>query len=116
MRQMASFLHRHVPGFESSRVVRSGVHVRVPETRRITGDSMPTAEHALDARKFPDVIARCADPIDIHSPTGSGTERKHMVSGEPCDVPLRRPVPQRVNRLLVTGRCGEPTRRIPRAA
>jgi hypothetical protein len=105
MRQIASFLRRYVPGFESSYVVQSGVHVGVRETRRITGEYVLTAEDVLGARKFPDAIARCAYPIDIHSPTGSGTELKHLAFGESYDIPLRCLIPQRVNQLLVAGRC-----------
>jgi FAD-dependent oxidoreductase family protein len=105
MRQIAAFLKRYVPGFEASYVAQSGVNVGVRESRRIQGEYVLTAEDVLGAHKFPDVIARSSYPIDIHNPTGSGTELKHLAFGEAYDIPLRCLIPQRVDRLVVGGRC-----------
>jgi FAD dependent oxidoreductase len=105
MRQIAAFLHRYVPGFEDSYVVQSGVHIGVRETRRIIGEYQLTAADVLEARKFDDVIARGAYPIDIHNPTGSGTVLQRLPAGEAYDIPLRCLLPQGVDRLVVAGRC-----------
>ncbi len=56
------FLRRYVPGFERGYVVQSGVNIGERETRRILGDYQLTADDILQARKFPDVIARSAYP------------------------------------------------------
>jgi hypothetical protein len=105
MRQIAAFLRRYVPGFEKAYAVQSGVNIGVRETRRILGDYELTAEDVLQARKFPDVIARSTYPIDIHNPEGSGTTLKRVPPGEAYDIPLRCLLPQKVERLLVAGRC-----------
>jgi hypothetical protein len=105
MRQIAAFLRRYVPGFEQAYVVQSGVNIGVRETRRIRGDYQLTAADVLEARKFDDVIARCAYPIDIHNPQGSGTILKRLPPGEAYDIPLRCLLPQGVDRLVVAGRC-----------
>jgi hypothetical protein len=105
MRQIAAFLRRYVPGFDHSYVVQSGVHIGVRETRRIVGEYQLTAADVLEARKFDDVIARGAYPIDIHSPTGSGTILQRLPTGEAYDIPLRCLLPQGVDRLVVAGRC-----------
>ena len=105
MRQIAAFLRRYAPGFEQAYVVQSGVNIGVRETRRIRGDYQLTAADVLEARKFDDVVARCAYPIDIHNPTGSGTILKRLPSGEAYDIPLRCLLPQGVDRLVVAGRC-----------
>ncbi|MGH8069761.1 MAG: FAD-dependent oxidoreductase [Candidatus Entotheonellia bacterium] len=105
MRQIAAFLRRYVPGFEHAYVVQSGVNIGVRETRRIVGDYQLTAADVLEARKFDDVIARGAYPIDIHSPTGSGTILKRLPPGEAYDIPLRCLLPQDVEQLVVAGRC-----------
>ena len=105
MRQIAEFLQRHVPGFEKSYVLQSGVNIGVRETRRILGEYQLTSEDVLSARKFPDVVARCTYPIDIHNPEGSGTVLKRLPPGESYDIPLRCLVPQSVENLLVAGRC-----------
>jgi hypothetical protein len=105
MRQIAAFLRRYVPGFEQSYVVQSGVNIGVRETRRIVGEYQLTADDILNARKFDDVIARCAYPIDIHNPTGKGTVLKFLPPGEAYDIPLRCLQPKGVENLLVAGRC-----------
>jgi hypothetical protein len=105
MRQIAAFLRRYVPGFERAYVVQSGVNIGVRETRRIVGEYQLTATDVLEARKFDDVIARGAYPIDIHNPTGSGTVLQRLPDGEAYDIPLRCLLPQNVNQLVVAGRC-----------
>ncbi len=105
VRQIETFLRRYVPGFENSYLIQSGVQVGVRETRRIAGGYELTAEDVLEARKFDDVIARCAYPMDIHNPTGKGTVLQHLPRGEAFDIPLRCLIPQDVEHLLVAGRC-----------
>jgi len=105
MRQIADFLRHYVPGFERSYVVQSGVNVGVRETRRILGDYQLTADDILQARKFPDVVARSTYPVDIHNPEGSGTTLQRLPPGEAYDIPLRCLLPREVEGLLVAGRC-----------
>jgi hypothetical protein len=105
MRQIAAFLRRYVPGFEHAYVAQSGVHTGVRETRRIVGDYRLAAEDVLEARKFDDVIARGAYPVDIHNPKGSGTVLKRLPSGAAYDIPLRCLLPRGVDGILVAGRC-----------
>lgn len=105
MRQIAAFLRKYVPGFDKAYVAQSGVHIGVRETRRIVGQYQLTAEDILAARKFGDAIARGAYPIDIHNPAGKGTVLKRLPPGEAYDIPLRCLIPQRVDRLVVAGRC-----------
>jgi hypothetical protein len=105
MRQIAEFLRRYVPGFEQSYVAQSGVQVGVRETRRVLGDYQLTVDDVLSARKFDDAIARGAYPVDIHSPTGSGTVLKRLPPGEAYDIPLRCLLPRSTEGLVVAGRC-----------
>jgi glycine/D-amino acid oxidase-like deaminating enzyme len=105
MRQIATFLRRHVPGFEQAYVAQSGVHTGVRETRRIVGEYQLTARDVLEGRKFDDVVARGAYPVDIHNPKGSGTVLKRLAPGEAYDIPLRALLPRGVEGLLVAGRC-----------
>jgi hypothetical protein len=79
--------------------------VGVRETRRIIGDYQLTADDVLSARKFDDAIARGAYPIDIHSPTGTGTVLKRLPPGEAYDIPLRSLMPKGAEGLIVAGRC-----------
>ena len=105
MRQIAAFLRRYVPGFEKAYVVQSGVTIGVGEARRILGDYQLTVDDVLQARKFPDVIARSTYPVDIHNPEGTGTALRRLPPGEAYDIPLRCLLPKEVEGLIVAGRC-----------
>jgi ribulose 1,5-bisphosphate synthetase/thiazole synthase len=105
MRQIAAFLRHYVPGFDQGYIVQSGVNIGVRETRRILGEYQLTADDILEARKFPDVIARSTYPVDIHNPEGIGTTLKRLPPGEAYDIPLRCLLPQGVEGLIVAGRC-----------
>ncbi|MGP4052463.1 FAD-dependent oxidoreductase [Streptomyces sp. 2A115] len=103
--QIDHFLRTHVPGFEHSYVVQSGVHIGVRETRRVLGDYQLTGHDILAARPFPDAVAHGAYPIDIHNPEGTGTLLKRVPTGHFYDIPLRCLLPRHTDRLLVAGRC-----------
>jgi hypothetical protein len=105
MRQIATFLRKYVPGFERSYVAQSGVTIGVRETRRITGEYRLGADDILGARKWDDAVARGTYPIDIHNPRGKGTVLRRLPAGEHYDIPLRCLLPQRVDRLVIGGRC-----------
>jgi hypothetical protein len=105
LRQIVGFLRERVPGFEASYLVQSGMQVGVRETRRITGLYQLTGEDVLAARRFDDVVARGAYPVDIHNPTGRGTVLRRVPRGGAYDIPLRCLVPKDTERLLVAGRC-----------
>lgn len=105
LRQITKFLQYYVPGFENSYVVQSGTTIGVRETRRIVGHYYLTALDLLELRRFDDVIAKGAYPLDIHNPMGSGTILKRIPPGESYDIPLRCLIPQKVENLLVAGRC-----------
>lgn len=105
MRQIGAFFKKYVPGFEKAYEVQSGVQVGVRETRRIVGDYQLTVDDILQARKFPDVIAQSAYPVDIHNPDGPGTLLKRLPPNESYDIPLRSLLPQKMKNLLMAGRC-----------
>jgi hypothetical protein len=105
LRQIVRFLRRRVPGFERAYLAQSGVHAGVRETRRIRGDYRLTADDVLSARQFDDVIARGSYPVDIHNPRGSGTVLKRLPDGAAYDIPLRCLLPERMENLMVAGRC-----------
>ncbi len=104
MRQIAAFLRNYVPGFDRSYVAQSGVTIGVRETRRITGEYQLTGADILGARKWDDVIACGAYPIDIHNPAGKGTRLQRLPPGESYHIPLRCLLPRRVDQLLLSGR------------
>jgi len=103
--ELARFLISDVPGFEKAYLQQSGAQIGVRESRRIRGDYALTGDDVVQARKFPDGIARCNYPIDIHSPTGAGTVIREVPAGDWYEIPYRCLLPQGIDNLLVAGRC-----------
>jgi hypothetical protein len=103
---LSHFLQRRIPGFEHARMVTSGSRIGIRESRRILGDYILTAEDVINSRHFEDGIARSAYPIDIHAPDPSEKQvDSFLKQGESYEIPYRCLVPQKIENLLVTGRC-----------
>jgi hypothetical protein len=94
-----------VPGFERAYLQQSAAQIGVRESRRIRGHYALTADDVVQARTFPDGVARSNYPIDIHSPTGAGTDIRGVAEGDYYEIPYRCLLPQGIDNLLVAGRC-----------
>ena len=103
--QVSEFLKLYVPGFTNAYMVQTGTQVGIRESRRILGDYQLTGQDVIEARKFHDVIARCAYALDIHNPRGKGTRMERLPPGEAYDIPLRCLLPRNQDRIVVGGRC-----------
>ncbi len=99
------FLKRYVPGFEKAHLISTGSQIGIRETRRIVGEYTLTGDDVLEARRFPDAIARGSYPVDIHDPSGKGWGVRFVKAGAAYDIPYRCLVPQEIENLLVAGRC-----------
>lgn len=98
------FLRDAIPGYEDARIVSFGTQIGIRETRRIFGEYRLTREDVLGASKFMDAIGLCGAPIEDHH-AGATTRWSYLPDGETVDIPYRTLVPQRINNLLVAGRC-----------
>lgn len=103
--QLAAFFRACVPGFENARIAATGTQIGIRESRRIVGRYTLTRDDVLDARTFPDAVARSAYPIDIHNPSGAGTTTYRLPPGSSYEIPYRCLVPIDCEGLLVAGRC-----------
>jgi hypothetical protein len=103
--QLLAFFKRDVPGFANARIAATAIAIGIRESRRIAGVYTLTRDDVLNARAFDDAVARSAYPIDIHNPSGSGTTTHRLPAGTSYEIPYRCLVPERVERLLVAGRC-----------
>jgi len=103
--QLVAFFRTRVPGFERCRLAATATQIGIRESRRIVGEYVLTRDDVLEARAFDDAVARSAYPIDIHNPGGSGTTTHRLPPGQSYEIPYRCLVPQRVDGLLVAGRC-----------
>ena len=103
--ELLAFFRRDVPGFANARIAATGTQIGIRESRRIVGAYTLTADDVLGSKTFDDAVARSAYPIDIHNPTGAGTVTHRLPPGESYEIPYRCLVPERVDGLLVAGRC-----------
>ncbi|MEG2174931.1 MAG: FAD-dependent oxidoreductase, partial [Oscillospiraceae bacterium] len=63
-----------------------------------------TREDVLGCVKFPDAIARGCYDIDVHNPSGTGTEIMHLPENEYYTIPMRSLWNPAFSNLIVTGR------------
>jgi hypothetical protein len=103
--ELVRFFKEHVPGFKDARLAATATQIGIRESRRILGEYTLTANDVLEARSFPDAVARSAYPIDIHNPKGSGTTTVRLPEGKAYEIPYRCLVPLEVEDLVVAGRC-----------
>ncbi len=103
--ELLAFFRADVPGFANARIAATAAQIGIRESRRIVGAYTLTGDDVLAARTFDDAVARSAYPIDIHNPSGSGTVTHRLPAGESYEIPYRCLVPERVDGLLVAGRC-----------
>lgn len=99
--QHLAFLQENIPGYEDAIVVGTSP-LGVRETRRIIGDYVLSLSDLMNNARFPDVVALNCRALDRHSK--GEVFRYAMLQGN-HDIPLRALVPQKVENLLVAGRC-----------
>lgn len=102
--EYARFLRDIVPGYKNAALSWLSPSIGVRETRRVYGHYRLTRDDCLSARKFEDAIGACGAPIEDHSP-GADTQWVYLPEGMTYDIPYRTLLPQKVDGLLVAGRC-----------
>ena len=102
---VVALLQKHVPGFEKSYLLSTAAKIGVRETRRIIGDYVLRQEDVLEARAFPDAVAKASYCIDMHGPANEGTEFTFMRKQGVYDIPYRCLLPRGIENILVAGRC-----------
>ncbi len=100
---MFELWRERVPEFKESYFVASGATAGARESRRIVGDATLTADDVLNTRPQPDAIAKGSWYLDLHPNDSSGFHEHVMVPA--YDISYRTLLPQKVENLLVAGRC-----------
>lgn len=101
MREFLRFLRTSVPGYERSEIRSVASQIGVRESRRIRGLEYLTVDAFERRAKFPDAIARVNYPVDIHNPSGTGTDLRQLGPGEFYEIPYGCIVPPAVENLLM---------------
>lgn len=105
---------REVPGFEQSYFIEAYPWIGVRESRRLVGQYVLNEDDLMKARRFDDAIATGCWYLDLHpnkTVVGSANDfDPKKVQPEPYDIPYRSLLPQKIENLLVAGRCHSATR------
>ncbi|MCM8770022.1 MAG: FAD-dependent oxidoreductase [Candidatus Omnitrophica bacterium] len=99
------FYRKYLPGYQGARLRSFGIEIGTRESWRLVGRYTLTARDVLSGRDFPDVIARAAYGIDVHDSHGPGSTMIHLKPGTSYAIPYRCLLPEKIEGLLVAGRC-----------
>lgn len=107
IKRFMNFFKKYFPGFENSYISTIAGMVGIRESRRVRGEYYLTEDDHVNARKFPDGIAKNRYPIDIHSHTKGGGINFYskLEKDDYHEVPYRALVPLKIENLLIAGRC-----------
>jgi len=109
-----NFLRKYAPGYENAYISQMPAIIGVRETRRIIGEKYLTREDLVTGRKWEDAVVRDAEfVIDIHNPDGGGQAEGISAAQKagsaamvkPYDIPYGCLVPEKLDGLLMAGRC-----------
>jgi hypothetical protein len=102
------FLRDDVPGFEDSYILEIAAQIGIRETRRIVGSYQLSEEDVMGCATFDDTIGVNGWPIEAHV---KGDVIFRFAEGPRGfnQLPYRMILPQRVDNLLVAGRCASMT-------
>ena len=103
MKDVTEYLKRFVPGFEDARVEKVAPFTGIRESRVIVGKYVLTAEDILSMKHFDDAVVVAGYPVDIHH--SKGGDCTMLFTADAYDIPYRVLVPEKVEGLLVAGRC-----------
>lgn len=103
MKVVNEYLKKYVPGFEDAYVDKVAPFMGIRESRVIVGKYVMTAEDMLSMKKFDDAIAVGGYPVDIHH--SNGGDCSMYFTEDAYDLPYRVLVPEKIEGLLVAGRC-----------
>lgn len=101
--RIRKYLRQFVPGFENAWMDRVAPFMGIRESRVTVGKYVLTAEDILACRHFDDAVAVASYPVDLHHPKGGDCTLEYC--GDCYDIPYRVLVPEKVENLLVAGRC-----------
>jgi FAD dependent oxidoreductase len=101
---------RTVPGFEKSYIVDLPPQLGIRETRRVTGGYQLSGADVLGCASFPDSIGVNGWPMEVHVAGDVIFKFPPIPDSRGFnELPYRMLVPERIDNLLVAGRCASMT-------
>ena len=95
-------MRKEIPGYENSTLMAGSYDLGVREPRLLDGEYQITLAEMLKGTRHKDAVFQTAMPTDAHLP---GENWSEDMPDDTFDVPYRILVPQKVDNLLVAGRC-----------
>ncbi len=103
--ECVSVLKKVIPGYENAYILATASLMGIRETRQVKGIYKLTEEDLFAFRKFDDAIATMSAPIGHHTADGESAVFQNPSKGHSFDIPLRSLVPEKVDGVIVAGRC-----------
>lgn len=103
--EITNFFRKYVPGCEDARIKSTASHVGIRESRHIQGEYRLSADDLLEAKIPEDSVFVAANSVDVHGRFGPKSNEYVPISGSYYGVPYRSLVPQKIDNLLIAGRC-----------
>lgn len=105
--QSIDVFRKYVKGMENCYMISTPNTVGIRESRRIIGDLILTEDDLKAEREWDDSIGYGSFFIDIHHIDGAGMDKTtfHPEPGFKYQIPYSVLVPQKIENLLVAGRC-----------
>ena len=107
--KLFALLKKYIPAFADSYMVSGATQVGFRESRRILGEHILSEEEYVTAVHFEDAVARGAHPVDMHRATDSKQDVRFL--DEAGYIPYRSLVSQKIDNVIVAGRCISADRR-----
>lgn len=101
--KLFNFYKENIPGYENAYIVTTPPHLGLRESRRITGNYTLTEQDMLTGAKFKDAILR--NRIGEWDLDEDGKTRDPTQLTPPFEIPYRCIIPEKIDGLLVSGRC-----------
>ena len=105
VREILALIRDYFPGAKDARLISTASTLGIRETRHVQGEYRLDRDDVVSGRVPPDSVFLCANSIDLHGGTGASTTLYLTIDGNYYGVPYRCLVPQKVDGLLVAGRC-----------
>lgn len=98
-------LKKIIPGYENAYILTTASIMGIRETRQVKGIYKLTEDDLFAFRKFDDAVATMSAPIGHHTADGESAVFQNPSKGHSFDIPLRSLVPEKVDGVIVAGRC-----------
>ncbi len=106
--QTVQAFRKHFDGWQNAYLLDTAAYIGTRETRRIIGIEELTIDDVRKCRKSPRGIAKGSFYVDVHGPEGTSQASygdEQLPKGDHYDIPYGCLVPQKIDNLLVAGRC-----------